>query len=138
MIGSISRSQNRNKTKQNPQYSTQETDFASACLTSSLNKLAYDTVSDWGWSCGARRNYINFNFFSFCDLKLKFCQLSLQKMWLNLHFQEVKSFSNRDEKNPTRYKRAFFLIIFINKNINVLRHTFLIVFERCSKSKQKK
>ena len=48
-------------------------------------------------------------------LKLKLCQLSLQKMGLNLHFQEVKSFSKRVKKNQTRYKRVFFLIIFTKK-----------------------
>ena len=36
-------------------------------------------------------------------------------MGLNLHFQEVKSFQKGMEKNPTRYKRAFFLIIFTHK-----------------------
>ena len=54
-------------------------------------------------------------FFRFGDLKLKLGQLGLQKNGLILNFQEVKIFSKRDEKNPTCYKRAPFLIIFTKK-----------------------
>ena len=62
--------------------------------------------------------------FSFCELKLKLCQLSSQKMGLILHFQEVKFFSKRDEKIQTCYKRAPFLVIFNKKNIIVLGQHF--------------
>ena len=54
-------------------------------------------------------------FFSFCDLKLKLCQLSLQKMGLNLHYQEVKSFSKRDEKKSNTLQKSLFSHYFYKK-----------------------
>ena len=54
-------------------------------------------------------------FFSFCDLKLKLCQLSLQKMGLNLHYQEVKSFSKRDEKKSNTLQKSLFSQYFYKK-----------------------
>ena len=50
-----------------------------------------------------------------------------------------KFFLKRMKKNPTRYKRAFFLTIFTKKKkLKFWDTIFLIVFERCSKSKKNK
>ena len=46
-------------------------------------------------------------------------------MGLILHFQEVKTFSTRDEKNQKRYKEAFFYIFNKQKKIKVLGQHFL-------------
>ena len=69
-------------------------------------------------------------FSAFCDLKLKLGQLSLQKMGLILNFQEKNSFSKRDDKNPTCYKKAFFLIIFTTTTKKTVKfgRIFLIFF----------
>ena len=77
-------------------------------------------------------------FFSFCDLKLKLCQLSLQKMGLNHHFQEVKSFSKRDEKKSNTLQKSLFSHYFYKKKTFKFLDTifFLTFFERCSKSKK--
>ena len=76
-------------------------------------------------------------FFSFCDLKLKLCQLSLQKMGLNHHFQEVKSFSKRDEKKSNTLQKSLFFSLFLQKKkLSFGTQFFLTVFERCSKSKK--
>ena len=76
-------------------------------------------------------------FFSFCDLKLKLCQLSLQKMGLNHHFQEVKSFSKRDEKKSNTLQKSLFSHYFYKKKtFKFWDAIFLTVFERCSKSKK--
>ena len=60
------------------------------------------------------------------------------KMGLNLHFQEVKSFQKREEKNPTRYKRAFFSLFLQKNTLMFWDKNFKIIFERCSKSKKNK
>ena len=63
-----------------------------------------------------KASLINFDFFSCCDLKLKLCQITLQKMGLILKRWEVKVFEKGKEKNSTCYNRGFFLFIFTKKN----------------------
>ena len=71
---------------------------------------------------------INLDFFSSCDLKLKLCQLSIQKIGLIFHFQEVTSFSKRNEKNQTHYKKTFFFQKTNNKKYIKFCYNIFFIF----------